>query len=183
MSDKEKPKEAAKEAKPEGGEAPAKKKPPIKLLGIVAVAMIAEAGGVYVIAGMSGKEPPTAKAELKEGEGKAADTTVEVPLIEEKFQNMQTGRVWLWDVQVFLRVKAKYEKDVQKKLEEHQAELQEMIATEFRKATMTQLKEPGLENINRRLLKVVDEVVGKDKEGESKVEKILIPRCRGFPAD
>lgn len=182
MSDKEKPKEAP---KPEGGggEAPAKKKPPIKLLGIVAAAMIAEGVGVFVIAGMSGKEPAAAKAELKEGEGKSADATVEVPLIEEKFQNMQTGRVWLWDVQIFLRVKAKYQKDVEKRLEERQAELQEMVATEFRKATMTQLKEPGLENINRRLQKVVDEVVGKDKDGETKVEKILIPRCRGFPAD
>lgn len=180
------------EAKKEGGAeaappaAPAKKGS--KLPMIVAALMVAEAATVYMVVGMINKKPPAAEAKsLEHGEEKKEEEFVEIPVIEDHFQNMQTGRVWVWDASITVRVKKKFEKKVTEKLQARVAEIHEGVATIFRRATAAQLKEPGLETVNRQLFAYFEEIFGKekmaDKEPESLIEKVLIPRCRGFPAE
>jgi flagellar basal body-associated protein FliL len=99
---------------------------------------------------------------------------------------MQTGRVWVWDASITVRVRKRYEEKVNGLLQKRVAEIHEGIATIFRRATSAQLKEPGLETINRQLTAYLDEVFGKDTTGDepvSHIERVLIPRCRGFPAE
>jgi flagellar basal body-associated protein FliL len=177
---------AAEEPKKDGEQAPAKKKGS-KLPIIIAVLMIAEAAGVYFIVGMINKKPAAADATtLHHGEESTKEEFVEIPLIEDHFQNMQTGRVWVWDASITIRVRKRHEEKVNGLLQKRIAEIHEGIATIFRRATAAQLKEPGLETINRQLTAYLDEVFGKDTTGEepvSHVERVLIPRCRGFPAE
>lgn len=167
------------------GSAPKKKGG--KMIPVIAALMVVEAAGVYFIVSTINKKPAAAQAtELKEGKEHKDDEMVEIPLVEDHFQNMQTGRVWLWDASIAIRVKKKNAEKVTKKLQERAAEINEGIATIFRRATNSQLKEPGLETVNRQIQTYLDQLVGKDNEnGETVnlIDRVLIPRCRGFPAE
>jgi flagellar basal body-associated protein FliL len=178
---KEAPKEAATEAKPE---APKKGGLPIKLLGGVAVVMVVEAAAVFFVAKATG--PKHAQAEEVHVEGADQtdhEATAEIPLIEEKFQNLQTGRVWIWDTEIYVKVRQKNEEYVSKVLENRSAEIKEGVSMLFRRAQHSQLKEPGMETLTRQLNAYLMGIVGKDAEGKERMERVVIPKCRGFPAD
>lgn len=180
MSAEEPKKDAAPAAEP------AKKKGS-KLPMIIAALMVVEAGAVYMVVGMINKKPAAADATtLAHGEDSSKEEFVEIPIVEDHFQNMQTGRVWVWDASITVRVRKRHEEKVNGVLQKRVAEIHEGIATIFRRATSAQLKEPGLETVNRQLSAYLDEVFGKDTTGSepmSLMEKVLIPRCRGFPAE
>lgn len=162
--------------------ATAAKKSPVKAIGIVAALMIVEGVAVFMFVGKTGPQP-VAAAEVKGEHDADEHASVEIPLIEDKFQNMQTGRVWVWDTEIVLKVKSKYEKAVSKLLESRAAEIKEGVSMIFRRAQHTHLKEPGLETINRQISAYINEVIGKDAEGKERVERVVIPKCKGFPAD
>lgn len=170
----------------EGG-APAAPKKSSKLVIIVGALMVLEAGAVFVLAGAITKKPASAEAStLHQGEEAKKESMVEIPLLADQFQNMQTGRVWVWDADLAVRVKKKNEKAITAKLEERASEIKEGIATIFRRASFGQLKEPGLETINKQVAAYLDIILGKDtadSETVSYIDRVLIPRCRGFPAE
>ena len=180
---------SSEEPKKEGGEAApeAKKKGGSKLPLIIGALMVAEAAGVYFVVSLINKKPAGAEAAtLKKGDESKKDEFVEIPIVEDHFQNMQTGRVWVWDASITIRVRKKYEAAVNKMIQERVAEIHEGIATIYRRATAAQLKEPGLETINRQIHSYLDGILGKDDTGEEPtpyLERVLIPRCRGFPAE
>lgn len=176
-----KPKEAEKQ--PEAAE-PAKKKPPIKVIGLVAVLMIAEAAGVFVIVSATAKKPAAAEAAHIEGlDAVDHDASVEIPLLDDKFQNMQTGGVWIWDAEIILKVKEKNSEFVSTQLENRASEIKEGVSMIFRRAQHNQLKEPGLETINRQLTAYINKLIGNDAENQPRIERVMIPKCRGFPAN
>ncbi len=186
MSDKpdKKPKEAAPAEPAKEGAEPAKKGPPVKLIGAVAVIMIAEGAGVYFLASATG--PKDAHADVKHVEDEHAanaEAFVEVPLVEDKFQNMQSGRAYIWDVSIVIKVKSKDEELVTKTLERNAAEVKEGVALIIRRAAHTHLLEPGLESLNRQLVSYLNTVVDHDAEGKDRVHRVLIPKCKGFPAE
>jgi flagellar basal body-associated protein FliL len=180
MSDKKADAKAEAPAPAAAPEQPAKKSP-VKPIAIVAVLMIAEAAGVYMFVGKTGPQPAAAAVEGKEEAGK--DALVEIPLIEDKFQNLQTGRVWVWDSEIVLKAKSKNQEFVAKQLEERTAEIKEGVSQIFRRAQHGQLKEPGLETINRQITAFMSQILGKDGEGKERLERVVIPKCKGFPAD
>lgn len=168
------------EAAPESAAPKKSKKTPI----IVAAVMVLEAALVFGVVKMVGGKPKAAEAHQIEGQAEAeALSTVEIAFVEDKFQNMQTGRVWIWDATIVLKVKQKNKEAVEKELERRKSEVKEAVAMIFRKATHAQLKEPGLDAIGRQLTALVNQVFGVDAEGRDRVDRVLIPRCRGFPAD
>ncbi len=173
-----------KEAKPqEGAKPPAKGGLPIKTIAIVAVLMIAEGAGVFFIVGSTMRRPTETKAGEIHGEEEAKlDALVELPLVEDKFQNMTSGSAWIWDASVFIKVKKRDEQRVHDTLQARAAEIKEGISLIFRRAQHSQLKEPGLETLNREISAYVNEIIEKSPEGTSRIDRILIPKCRGFPA-
>lgn len=170
-----------------GGEAkpteqpPAKKKSPIVPIAIVAVLMIVEGVAVYMFVGKTGPQPAAAAIEGKDDAHH--ESSVELPLIEDKFQNMQTGRVWIWDTEIMLKVTSKQEEYVTKQLEARAGEIKEGISQIFRRAQHSSLKEAGLETLNRQLTAFMNQTLGKDAEGHARIERVVIPKCKGFPAD
>jgi flagellar basal body-associated protein FliL len=181
MADKhEKP---AAPAAPDGAAAPAKKKglpTPI----IIAVLMVLEGAVVYFVMSATGPKAATAEEVQLEGEaGHDTEATVELALMEEKFQNMQTGRVWIWDADIYIKTKVKNEEFVTKQLGSRQAEVREGISMIFRKAQHSNLKEPGLETLNRQISAYLSHILGKDAEGHERFDRVVIPKCKGFPAD
>lgn len=185
MSSKPEAEKKAEAAPAEGAAAGGEKKKGSKLPIIIAAIMVVEGAGVYFLVSMLGHKPADAEAHQVEGSGDAAlaNSQVEIPLIEDKFQNLSTNNVWLWDASIVLKVKKKHEPEISKLLEERNAEIKEGVAMIFRKATHNQLREPGLETLNRQLSAFVGKIVGNDHEGNPIIERVLIPKCRGFQAD
>lgn len=177
-AEKEKPKpEAAATA-----EAPPKGKP-IKVIAIVAVLMAVEGVAVFMIASMTGPKHAEAAKHVEGVDQTDHEAAVEIQLVDDRFQNMQTGRVWVWDSEIVLKVKTKNEAFVTKVLETRSAEMKEGVALIFRRAQHSQLKEPGLETVNKQLSVYLNEIIGKDGEGHDRIERVVIPKCKGYPAE
>lgn len=163
--------------------APAKGGLPIKTIAIVAVLMIVEAAAVFFVVGSTMRKPAESKAGELHGEEEAKlDALVELPLVEDKFQNMTGGQAWIWDAAVYVKVKKRDEEKVLEVLQARSAEIKQGIAYIFRRAQHSQLKEPGLETMNREISAYINEIVEKAPDGTSRIDRVLIPKCRGFPA-
>ncbi|MEM8756167.1 MAG: hypothetical protein AAGF47_00105 [Planctomycetota bacterium] len=167
---------AAADEKPAGGM-------PKKLLAIVAGIMVLEVAAVGAFLLLSGGGAGEASAAVEYDPETDPDALIEMQVIADRFQNMHTGRVWQWDTELFVQVKRKNEAAVQKTLEGRTAEIASGVGEIIRKATHTQLREPELRSIKRKLLAYCQELFGTDAEGQPRVETVLIPRLRGAPAD
>ncbi len=167
----------------ESNEQSEKKGGGMKLILVVAVIMLLEGGVVaFLVSSMGGPSAADAsQLELLEGTGE--DAPLEIDLIEERFQNMSTGHVWEWRVKIVLRVKQKNSAYIEKIKERDNATLTEGIAMIFRRAQDRHLREPGLETITRQLTTYVNEVFGTDPDGIPRVDRVIIPECKGFRAD
>lgn len=160
-----------------------KRKLPLKTVGAVAGVMILEAAvlvGVLGITGPSKGEASEAEHSLVDDE---AEQTLEVLIAEEKFQNLQTGRVWIWDTSVYVQVKAKNAEHIEHTLERRNAEIKEGLSQIVSRAQHAQLKEPDRQTLNRQITVFLEGVFATDSDGKSQIERVLIPKCRGFPAD
>ena len=159
-----------------------KKKSPLILFGVVGVMMLAEALGVYVLVSMGGPSSSQAETGLVE-EVDADEQLTEVPLVEDRFINISTGRVWQWQATIVLQVKNKNLDRVQQEKEKREAEIKEGVAEIIASAQDRQLREPGRETIKRQLTAYVNDVFGTDGEGEPRVEKVIISRWLPSPLD
>lgn len=165
------------EAAPE----PPKKKKKIKVIGLVAGLMVAEAACIVFVLGLGGpSKSQGAVVNLKVDE---AEVTKEVLIVDDKFQNLQAGRVWVWDAAVYVRVKTKNAPLVEKILARKGAEIKEGLGQVISRAQLAQLKEPDRQTLNRQFSAFLDKVLVSDDNGEPLIERVLIPKCRGFPAE
>lgn len=172
------PAEAPKADAAEG--ATPKKKSPLKLIVVVGGLMAAEGIGAVLLLGAMGPKPQTAEATIHEDEHAESVTSLEMPVADERFQNMQTGRVWTWDIGVVLKVKPKNEEVIKGILEKRSAEIKEGLSQIVRKAQHNQLKEPELTTLSRQITAFLDKMFGQDAEGNSRIERVIIPKCKGI---
>jgi len=176
MADEETKAETTEEVSPKKGGG-------LKTMIIVAVLMIVEAGGLFVlIKGMGGPKAVEA-SELQGLEGTGAEAPVEIMLVEDRFQNMQTGRVWEWRTQIFLRVRQKNVEEIKRIMERDAASIKEGIGMIFSRAQDRHLREPGRETLIRQLTTYLNEAFGLDADGLPRIDRVIIPELKGFPAD
>ena len=173
-------KEKDKKAEPASEETP-KKKLPIKTIAVVAVIMLLEGVGVFLFVSMTGRAPQDAVAGIHDGAEAEQEESVEIALVDDRFQNLQTGNVWIWKLQVYMKVKKKNEEFVNKVLEERSAEIKTALSQLMRRMQHAQLKEPDLRTLNRQITALINEKFGFDKE-IPRVDEVLISNCEGFPA-
>lgn len=108
MADQPKEKPAA---APEAASAPAAPKkggPPIKTIAVVLVMLIAEAALIVGVLSMVGKPSDVKAVEVHEGEHTPIDKTVEISVLADKFMNNASGRVWVWDAEVYITAKERH---------------------------------------------------------------------------
>jgi flagellar basal body-associated protein FliL len=175
MADEQAPKTEKTEA-PAGGV-------PKKVLFIVVGVMALETIGVGAFLMLSGGGAKEAAADVVPDPATDPEALVEVAIVADRFQNLHTGRVWQWECEIVVQVKRKSEPQVTQELERRRAEVTAGIGEVIRKATHTQLREPELASINRRLEAYLNEVFGLDADGQGRVARVLIPKLRGSPAD
>lgn len=162
---------------------PEKKKLPVKTIGIVLALLVVE--GVAVVGAMSmlGGPGHVQGQDIAHSSDDTANQLHELLIVSDRFPNHSTGRVWLWDTEVQIKVKKKDLDFVQKTLEERNAEVKTGVSQIIRLAHHNHLKEPNLETLTRQLLEYLRTVFGANADGEQRVQAVLIPKCVGFPTD
>jgi flagellar basal body-associated protein FliL len=172
--------EANENAEAQGDEK--KKGGPMILIGVVGVLMLLEAVGVYALITMTGPKTSEAAVDI-ETEVDESERIVELLLVEDRFINISTGRVWQWAATVHLKLKNKNLEKAQGELEKRQAEISEGVAEIIAGASDRHLREPSRETVKRQIGAFVQEVFGNDADGEPRVEKIVISRWLPSPLD
>ncbi|MEZ6233030.1 MAG: hypothetical protein R3B68_02465 [Phycisphaerales bacterium] len=162
---------------------PAKKKLPIIPLAAVLLAMVVEAAVVFMVVGATSGGSSAEASQLHEDNSAEGEQIVEVPVFEGQFQNLTSGRVFIWSTEIVLEVRRKNADFITQQLEQRQAAVREAIARIYRRMQHAQLKEPGSETLNRQLTAMLDDFFGPDPEGNSRLERVLVPVCDGYPAD
>jgi flagellar basal body-associated protein FliL len=162
-------------------DAPAKKKLPVKTIGIIAGLMIAEGAAVFVIMG-AGK-PKASHGETPEAalHDDDSEKTTEIELVTDRFQNMTTGQAWVWSVSIFLQVRNKNAEQVELVLEQRNAEIREGVSQIIGRARHTQLSEPEKQTISRQIASFLEKLDGMMVDDKPVVERVIFADCRGFP--
>lgn len=153
---------------------------PIKTVLILGCVMLIEAlviGGLFLLTG----PPELANAGIAiDGKIADADMPVEVLVIDEKFQNTRSGKAFLYDTEIFIVIRQKHNDQVSNQLASRIAQISTDIHTVFRRATLTHLHEPTLTTLTREVQAALDEHFGRDENGKSVIEKVLIRKCNEF---
>ncbi len=153
-----------------------------KLIAVILGIMLAEAGAVIGFLSLTGPSRSDA-AEPADLAVDASEQTQEIRVVSERFQNLQSGRVWQWEIELWLKVKAKNAEQVQKRLEAHQAEIQQAINNIISRSQHAHLKEPGHETLTRQLTRTMEQFMTPEGEQAPLFEKVLLPKVRGNPTD
>jgi len=155
----------------------------LKTMIVVAALMLVEGAGVFLLVSSMGGPKAVEASQLEGLEETGDEAPVEIKLVEDRFQNMQTGRVWEWRVQIYLRVRQKNVDEITRIQERDEASIKEGVAMIFRRAQDRHLREPGLETVTRQLTTYLNETFGLDADGLPRIDRVIIPECKGFPAD
>ncbi|MEQ8843776.1 MAG: hypothetical protein RIB58_02895 [Phycisphaerales bacterium] len=173
MADEEKKDGGSEEKKAKGGFS-------AKMLAVILAIMAVEGVGIFLLVTMMSSTPKDAAAEIVSDEADP-ESLVEVLLTEEQYQNMTSNQVWIWEAEIYLKVRRKNLEFVERQLEQRSAEIQEGITQIFRRAKLTELREPDFRTGSRQLTALVNDVFGNDADGLPRVERLVIAKLRGFP--
>lgn len=176
-------KETKSNEKPEAADAPVKSgKIGMKTIILVAGLLAGEAAVVGVAMTMWAG-PGEVQAEIVQSDDAQAESVAEMMIVSDRFPNHQSGKIWLWDTEIQIQVKQKNSEYVSRILEERNAEIKTGVSALWRNAHHRHLTEPNLETMTRQLTEYFNQAFGVDANGESRVYKVLIPRCVGMPGD
>lgn len=167
---------------PQATETDTKKKSPLVLFGVVGVLMLLEAVGVYALVTLTSPNSTSAMIDLENSVDEASRLT-EILLVEDRFINISTGRVWQWQATIYLKVASRNLERVQSDMEKRQAEIKQGVAEIIAAAQDRHLREPGRETVKRQLTAYVNEVFGNDGEGAPRVASVVISRWLPSPMD
>lgn len=160
-----------------------KKKLPIKTLLILGAIIIIESAviaGVFLVAG----KPADVKAQGASADEVAlAEEPIEELVVAEKFPNTKRGRTFIYDTEVYIVVRRKHQPEVTGKLQSMAAQISGDVRTIISRAEPHHLLEPTLATIKRQIKAALDERLGRDEEGQSRVEQVVITKFTQFRAD
>jgi len=91
--------------------------------------------------------------------------------------------VWMYDAQIWIRVRQKNVPRVEQIMERRRAEITEQVGLIFSRAQDRQLKEPGRETITRQLQTYLQGVFETDADGQPRVERVMIPTLKPILSD
>jgi len=160
-----------------------KKKLPLKallILGSIVVIEAAVIAGTFLIAG----KPADVQAQgAAEDFAALADEPIEELVIEAKFPNTKRGRTYIYDAVIYVVVKQKYQAEIREKLDSMAAQISGDVRTIISRAEPNHLLEPTLATIKRQIKAALDERLGRDDEGRSCVDDVVITKFTQFRAD
>jgi flagellar basal body-associated protein FliL len=178
MAEKEKNEQQAQE------QAPKKKKLPIKTFLILVAVLLIEAAAISLSFMFSGGPASVRANTAAETLAAQAQKLVEVQVANDRFQNVKTGRTYLYETEIYIVVKKKYQTKVEEKVKDMAQEINTEISYIFRRAEPAHLIEPTLSTLTRQIHAKLDELLGPaEDDGKSMIEKVLISKCTQYRAD
>jgi hypothetical protein len=173
-----KPQEAAAAAAPVA----AKKSSPLKVGLLLLVVLVLEGATVFVTMLVAGG-PGKASAENVAAPSKPPeDPPVELVVVKEQFANQRSGRVMIYDTEVYIVVHKKDSEKIKRQIDTMQAQLASDIATIFRRAEPAYFLEPTLATLTRQIKASLDERMGRDSDNNPVIQDTFIKKCIGFQA-
>ncbi|MFG0251556.1 MAG: hypothetical protein ACF8NJ_01630 [Phycisphaerales bacterium JB038] len=161
------------EAKPKG----------LKTMVLVAALLLIEGAGIFAVMKFMGGPSPVQGVEMNLEAEAELNRLVEVLVIQEKLPNQSTGRIWLYDTEIYISVKAKHQDEVQKLLTDRAAEVRTSVRGIWAKAHHEDFKEPQLQKLTTQAHDYLSKLVDGGQTEEPRIAKVLIARCNGFRAD
>jgi flagellar basal body-associated protein FliL len=157
--------------------AAAPKKAGMKLALAAAVVLGLEAATIGVTMKLAGGPSTAGAAELPiQKKEEVVERDVEVKLISERLPNSLSGRQYLYDLQVVVKVSDKNKPKVAELFSERDAEIRDQVRTIIASSDPNSLTEPGLETLRRKISYQLEQVIGKDL-----LKEVLIPKCTPIP--
>jgi flagellar basal body-associated protein FliL len=92
---------------------------------------------------------------------------------------MKSGRLFLYDIEVYAKTKREKAEALKKMLEGYKATIEDRLSRVVRAAEPQDLQEDGLETIRRQVKHELGQIVGDEKM----IDEILIPKCTPFKVD
>jgi flagellar basal body-associated protein FliL len=184
------PSHAAEEKKSSGGGAGGMLRSTPMLLGVVMMveAMVLFAGFKMFSGGPHSAQAADTIGEDGQGTGghggpikSEKKKLVELNVLEFKAPNKQSGRLFLYDVSVFVTVKTEFKERVEAAFKDREATIKDRARTIISQCDPEKLgggTEPGLETLRRQMKHQLDEIIG-----EGMIEEVLIPRCIPYRQD
>ncbi len=165
---------------PEEQEAPKKKSKALLILAAIVVIEGAVIAGVFMVAG----KPADVKADpATEDLAAMAEESVEEMVVSEKFPNTKRGRTYIYDAEVYIVIRRKYQAELRGKLDSMTAQVSADVRTIISRAEPNHLLEPTLATIKRQIKAALDERLGRDEDGQSRIDDVVITRFTQFRAD
>ena len=125
--------------------------------------------------------PDKTKVDGDKGGASDANATAEIQLLDSRFPNKQSGRTFLYDIQIFLSCKKDVADKIKPMITDHEALIQDRVRTIIAQSDPDKLgggSEPGLETLRRQVKYQLDEI-----GGDGMIDDVLIPRCIPFRTD
>jgi flagellar basal body-associated protein FliL len=173
----EKPAAAPAAPKAEEKDVP-RRKGGMKMMVAAALVVLLEVGTVVVTVKMSSGPNPAMAVPPATATAAAVEKDAEVKLVEAKLYNSQSGKLWLYDMQVVAKVSEKNKEKVTGLFAEHESEIRDRIRTIVASSDPKSLAEPGLETIRRQIAYQIEQDIGKEL-----VKEVLIPKCTPIRAE
>lgn len=155
----------------------------LKTIIVVALVMILEGAAIGLTMWLTGGPNEVSAVGLEGDEAAALDKPVEMLVVKDRFPNLRTGRHFLYDTEVYIKLKTRHKEDVAADLEGMQAQIKTSVATLIRKAEPQWFQEATLATLRRQIKGILDEQFGEDAEGEPIIMEVLITKCIPFRAD
>ena len=174
--------EAAETADAEGGETK-KGGLPLAPIIVVAAVMVLEAvivAGLFMF--MGGPTEVAADVTVPDEIAKLEEP-VEVMLISSKFQNTSSGENFLYDTEIYGRVKQKHQEKVEELVQQMIGGIKNDVTVIFRRASPTHLEEFDLATLTRQIKASLVPKFGKDPDGEPYLDDLIIGKCTKFAGD
>lgn len=135
-----------------------------------------------------GAEIETHDSAAREGQGQEGDPkagprhkTAEVAVLEFKAQNKLSGRMFVYDISIYVVTKSEFKAQVAQTIQEREALIKDHVRTIIAQNDPEKLgggSEPGLETLRRQVKHQLDEIVG-----DGLIDEVLIPKCIPIRSD
>lgn len=172
------------EQQPQEDAAPKKKGVPVKTVLLLGAFLVVEAVTVLAVIMMTGKPSDVHAEATVEDKMLSLEQRVEELVVEDKFVNQLRGETIIYDTEVYVIVRRKYQEKVQDSIEIMKARLTTDVANIIRAAQPAHFNEPEYATLTRQIKAALDKRFGRDLiEDAPYVEEVLVKRLIPYKAD
>jgi flagellar basal body-associated protein FliL len=164
------------------GPAAAKKSSILKVVLLVLAVFVLEGATVIVTMVMAGGPGKAGAESLVVPKEPVDDPLIELVVVKEQFANQRSGRVMIYDTEVYITVHKKDSDRIKRQIDTMQAQLASDLATIFRRAEPVYFLEPTLATLTRQIKACLDERMGHDSDNNPVIHDAFIKKCIGFQA-